>query len=433
MLYQSINKVRYLLNPVGSAGDVYPYLAVALELQQRGHSVVLVTNGSFRSVAKELSIPFIEAGQLVDWKAVGQDKKLRKPSSAWKESIGWAAINPMRETYRVLSDLIESSHQDNFRTSIVSPVWSFAARIAALKWKVPHANLIINPMLLRSCIQPPKIPMMYFPSWMPHWCRKIEYYFADKFVIDPILAPPLNEFLSELELPKASRIMHDWWFAQDLQLGLFYPSFVPTQSDWPRDVVHVGHTTWDPPGDVVATKAAIDFARNGSKPWLFVPGSIGAGSSTYFEVAKGVCEALGMRAIFLDRHQQFGSSESSPTHRQFSYVPLGELVGLCQGVVHCGGAGTLHHALKSGVPHIVWPRVNDQHDNAERIVRLGLGVRIGGKSLSQEELSHAMRSIISDQGFVTRCREFADQTRAFNSTELICDELENLVTAVCRA
>ena len=39
--------MRVLVVPVGSAGDVHPFVPVALELQARGHDGTVVTNGCF--------------------------------------------------------------------------------------------------------------------------------------------------------------------------------------------------------------------------------------------------------------------------------------------------------------------------------------------------------------------------------------------------
>ena len=51
-------------------------------------------------------------------------------------------------------------------------------------------------------------------------------------------------------------------------------------------------------------------------------------------------------------------------------IPFGRLFPRAAAVVHHGGIGTSAQALKAGVPQLVMPMAFDQHDNADRLVRL---------------------------------------------------------------
>ena len=45
--------MHYLVMPLGSAGDVHPFVGLALELKRRGHEVTLATNGYFADLATQ--------------------------------------------------------------------------------------------------------------------------------------------------------------------------------------------------------------------------------------------------------------------------------------------------------------------------------------------------------------------------------------------
>ncbi len=412
----------FLLNPMGTAGDVHPYLGMAVELQKRGHQVVLLTNEVFSDAAKRLCIPFVALGERVDWSKVADDKKVRNFWSAWKEAMGWAAINPMREAFAHFKRLNQPG-----KTCIVSPVWSFAARNAREALGINHVNCVINPIVMRSAIHSPRTPMMYLPDWMPRWFKRYEFWCADRFFIDPVLKPELNRFRKELALPPVNRIMHRWWFSDQLVLGLFDPWMVPAQSDWACSVETFGHPRWDPPGETASSKAAVEFANAGDPPVLFVPGSVGPGDSDFFVNATKVCQSMGLRAIFLDRNERFVPCQLPSSIRHFDYVRLCELTPLCKAIVHCGCAGTLNHAMAAGIPHVIWPRVNDQFDNAARLESLGVGKTLGCKKVTSEALAKALANVLADSKYSENAKLYAAKMAENRPLAKICDRLEHFM------
>ena len=50
--------MKFLLLPVGSAGDVYPYVAIGSELKKRGHDITVVTNPHFEALIKAAGLRF---------------------------------------------------------------------------------------------------------------------------------------------------------------------------------------------------------------------------------------------------------------------------------------------------------------------------------------------------------------------------------------
>ena len=48
--------------PVGSAGDVHPYISVARALQQRGHDVRVITNPYFEALTRTVGLEYVPIG-----------------------------------------------------------------------------------------------------------------------------------------------------------------------------------------------------------------------------------------------------------------------------------------------------------------------------------------------------------------------------------
>ena len=76
-------------------------------------------------------------------------------------------------------------------------------------------------------------------------------------------------------------------------------------------------------------------------------------------------------------------------------------------VVHHGGAGIAYRCLGEGVPSVVWPRDYDQFDNAARLERAGLAVRVR----TVEALPAAVGEALDDPRLADRCRAIARRLR----------------------
>ena len=68
--------MRILLIPVGSAGDVHPYVGVGLALQQRGHDVRVITSPYFSSLLDRVGLPLIPLGTVDDFRALFNNPSL---------------------------------------------------------------------------------------------------------------------------------------------------------------------------------------------------------------------------------------------------------------------------------------------------------------------------------------------------------------------
>lgn len=54
--------MRVILIPIGSAGDVFPFLGLGQRLAARGHEIVVITNGHFRGLVESLGFAYDELG-----------------------------------------------------------------------------------------------------------------------------------------------------------------------------------------------------------------------------------------------------------------------------------------------------------------------------------------------------------------------------------
>src|SRR5262245_7783241 len=65
--------MRVLLMPIGSSGDIYPYVRLGTELRNRGHQVTLAANEVFSSLANTADFGFVPLGSREDYERVVAD------------------------------------------------------------------------------------------------------------------------------------------------------------------------------------------------------------------------------------------------------------------------------------------------------------------------------------------------------------------------
>jgi len=88
-----------------------------------------------------------------------------------------------------------------------------------------------------------------------------------------------------------------------------------------------------------------------------------------------------------------------PYVRVVESVPLNALLPTCTAVVHQGGAGTMQHALRHGVPQLVLTQLFDQAANAFQLVAAGAGKTLPVAGLEASDLLAAGHALLDDPAY----------------------------------
>ena len=103
---------------------------------------------------------------------------------------------------------------------------------------------------------------------------------------------------------------------------------------------------------------------------------------------------------------------------QTSIIPLADLV-----ITH-GGNNTTTECLHFGKPMIVLPLFWDQHDNAQRVAELGLGVRLDSYRFTDEQLHGAISTLLNDEALKARLARSAARIQAADGLRAAADLIE---------
>ena len=406
-----------MLMGLGSSGDVNPLLGIGDALRERGHRVTLVSAPQFASAALSIGADFFGIGTAEEYKAIYADPDL------WHPRRGLGVFFPYAAG---LSDRIVSiaeEHHTPGDTVLVGTFQCFGARIAQEVLGLPLCTVLPNPILLQSVWDPGQSPIGNPPAWLGKGALRFMYWVANR-EISRHARPGVNAARSRRGLAPIRDIV-GWSRSPDRVLGLWPSALAAPQRDWPPQAKTTGFICFDGP-------AAVDWSPPGELPdrtdWLvFTPGTQMTHGAEFFALACDVAEDLGTPTLMVARDRSALPEELPPNVRHLAFAPFAWLFERASLVVHHGGIGTSGRALEAGCPQLIVPSGFDQFDNAERIVRLGVGEQIRRKYLTRSSLNATLRRLAGSDHVRERCGELRAELVRWDALGETCDEIERLL------
>jgi len=411
---------HFILTPVGSAGDVHPYIGIGRELRRRGHDVTLLTGEPFRAAAGRAGLRFVSGWPAEDYEATTRHPDLWHPVRGLRLVLS-AVADMLRQTYATLSQLYQPG-----RTILVGHTLSFATRTFEEKRGAPAATIHIAPGIIRSSYLGPAIGVGRNMASAPRWFRRAFWRLADRLVFDPMIVPALNAWRSELGLPPVNRVFDSWLHSPQRTIGIFPDWFGPPQPDWPPQVRLTGFPLFDEADDHPLDPQLEEFLAAGEPPIVFTPGTANRQAPAFFEAAVGAASTLGRRALLLTRFPEQLLDDLPATVKHVPYAPFSRTLPRCAALVHHGGAGTCAQGLAAGIPQLTMPMAFDQPDNAMRLHRLRVGTCLSPRKFTAKRVARALSSLLESRETASACRQYAERTRSVDAVALTCDLLEEL-------
>jgi rhamnosyltransferase subunit B len=410
--------MNFLLGPVGSAGDVHPYVAIGAALQARGHDVTIMTNPHFERLIRRLGLGFLPLG------TEGQYLEVTEHPDLWNQHRGVSVVaHAVGLAAPIMYRLIEE-HHSRTKTTLVAGGLAFGARIAHETLGIPLVTLHLQPSCFYSTYDSPVMhPWLAGINGWPRVVKRLVFRLTD-VAADRVMAPHANRLRAELNLPPVRHITSRWWHSPVRVIGLFPDWFAPPQPDWPPQAVLTGFPLYDERGATDIPAEAQRFIETGDPPIVFTAGSGNRQGRVFFQAAVDACRLLGRRGVLLTRFL-----EQVPSHglgrgvRHFAYVPLSHILPRSAALVHHGGIGTMAQGLAAGIPQLVMPMTFDQPDNARRLEGLGAGRRLAPAAFRGSAVARALDSLLGSQAVREQCRavasRFADTDAITRTCELI--------------
>jgi UDP:flavonoid glycosyltransferase YjiC (YdhE family) len=416
---------RVVLTTYGSFGDLHPYIAVALELQRRGHAVTLATHEYYRGKVEALGLSFHPL----------------RPDVHENPELGRRVMDLRGGPEYIVRELFMPALRDSYADTteatrgadlVVSHPLAFAVRLVAELRKIRWASALLAPLSFFSAYDPPVLPArgwvsalrplgptLYRPLFglmrrtVGGWCR------------------PVQQFRAELGLPPAPDPLFTGQHSPQLVLALYSSVLGAPQPDWPPNVCVTGFPFFDQDREADGQEELSRFLDAGPPPIVFTLGTSGVldAGRFYLESAEAA-KRLGRRAVLLVGRGTANRPQLLPDGvAAFDYAPFSELFPRAAAIVHQGGVGTTAQALRAGRPMFVVPFAHDQPDNADRVMRIGAARVLPRARYTAARAAAELRALLDEPRYAARAAEVSRQVRAEDGAVAAADALERLLAA----
>ena len=413
--------MHHLIVTIGSHGDTHPFVGIGRELRRRGHRVTLVANEIFAPLARSADLEFEMLGSAAEFREALKLKDMWHPAKGLKTVFENAILPLMRPTYDIIRDRYVPGE-----TVVTAHAIAFGARIAQETLGIPLATVHLAPAVFRSVHQPPVFGVAMWAQHLPKPLLGALWWFGDRFVADAVLKRPINALRAEFGLPPVSKIIDQWWLSPQRVIALFPPWYGQPQPDWPKQVKLTGFPLYDERGVEPLSAPLAEFLDAGPPPIAFTFGSAMTHASKLLHASADACHRLGRRGLLLTRFREQVPPTLPDGVRHFDYAPFSELLPQCAALVHHGGIGTTAQALAAGVPQLIVPFAHDQHDNAARVRRLGVGTELAPKKYRAKRVAKVLDALLCDRGLGARCKVVARKFEGSDVLRETCDLIEDV-------
>lgn len=381
---------RVAIATIGTAGDVRPYLALAIELKKQGHNVVLGTNSDFEGLVTSHGIEFHNLGtNIQNW----------LQESRFDTAISKMKLHHFPQLLRQGQELVERAARNAWVMSqgadgiVVNINTSFGIDIA----EALDIPVIMTAMQPLNPTREFPICAYEVPDLGPTF-NKLSYIAMN--IQQGYYDLPRDRVRKELMGlgPRKRGGLFKDSHGNNLPTLYNFSSIVsPRPRDWPQTAVVTGFWFLDSDKDWTPSPDLQRFLDSGPAPVYIGFGSMPFGADRNTQILRSALEQWGGRAIVSRGWGGINVDELPDTVFAVSEAPHDRLFPLCAAVVHHGGAGTTAAGLRAGKPTFTLPQAYDQRYWGRRVRALGCGpapVRL--RAVTPEILATALKELTTN-------------------------------------
>ncbi|WFE25215.1 glycosyltransferase [Solwaraspora sp. WMMD791] len=421
--------MKVLILTLGTRGDVQPFVALARELQDRGHHAVLAAPERFADLVTGHGVPFARV----------DDGPLRVVDSA--STVGEVAAGGVRAKFalmRRMRTMVTAVLDDCWQVASTGPGADadlivhngqiMAGHHIAERLGVPAVMALPTPVYVPTRQFP--WPGQQLPERLPTWLNRSTY--AGMTAVTVMFGRTVDRWRAGLGLPRR-RGRHDPLRRADGQaapvLHAVSQAVLPRPTDWPPTARVTGYWFMDAATD--ATRAVPEpvaaALERGDEPVVFVSFGSMAGPdpvATTQEVVRAL-RLAGVRGVLATGWGGLQEIPSTADVFATGDLPHDVVFSRVAAIVHHGGAGTTAAAIRAGRPQVICPFVADQPFWGRRMQQLGVApAPIDQRRLTASGLAAAIRQAVEDPAMIAAARRLGEQVRAEKGVVVAVDLLE---------
>jgi rhamnosyltransferase subunit B len=424
-------KKRVVFTTWGSFGDIHPFMALALELRERGYHSVIATSPLYREkveaegiafhpVRPDLPPPESETSAEIIHR---MSDRRGGPSYLFREML----VPHLRETY---ADTLAAVTAEGGADLLVSHQVPLIAPLVAEKTGIKWISSVLFPIAFTSAYDPPTPPQLpalrTLAATHPLVARAL--FGLGKWTTRSWVEP-IRRLRQELGLPPKGNPLFEGQHSPTLVLALFSKLLARIQPDFPPNTIITGFPFYDRKDEQPPPPELFRFLDAGGPPVLFTLGSSLVWiAQDFYRVSIEAAQKLERRALLL-----IGDKRNLPRTKlpegiaAFDYAPHSLVMPRAGVIVHQGGVGTTGQALRAGQPMLIVPFGQDQPDNASRCVRLGVGRTLSPSRFTVRRAVSELSELLDNPSYRERAAEVGQRVREENGTKQACDAIEQVL------
>ena len=423
--------MKIAITTVGTRGDLQPYIALGLGLQDAEHDVLIVSSKNEEAFVKNYGLNFfalnVDIQKLMDGDEVQEMSKGNTPLKF------------------ILGHLKSSKKLKQLMVDTQGEIWT-ACQFADI--------IIFHPgMPLGFYIAQEKKRMSVMANPFPVIATKD--YPAILFYTSPRLGGLFNKFTHKIfeklfwSLSKSAVV--EFWnksvktklnfsvspIRQQIESGMpvingYSNLFFHQPNDWQKNIHTTGNWFIEKEPNFVPPIELTNFIDNGAQPIYIGFGSMKdiMGFRTTLNIIKEALGIIKQRAVVGLGWSKLSYGENVPDNIfLIENIPHTWLFPKMKIVIHHGGAGTTATGLRSGKPTIIIPHNADQPAWGQRVFELGVGSRpIKKDRLTADKLVSAIR-FAQQAHIISNADKFGQELRKENGVINAVKIINEYITA----
>jgi UDP:flavonoid glycosyltransferase YjiC (YdhE family) len=406
--------MKVLVVATGSQGDVYPHIALAKRLMERGHTVLLDVPFQFAELAKSIGVPCMM--KQTDVKGFVAEGRLdNKNLFAWLSSL----------IQRQFDDLIPLMANYD---CLVAEVSEFAAPHIAEYSRKPLIRTAMSPFLPNKTDMPPVTPLMKPVLFL----TPNNLWNLINVGVNFLSVKILNKNRARLGMPP---FKDQGRYAPRHAFNLLMCSrhLCGFSNDFNWKYAMTGYCFNDYlPYDKALYQKFLDFMGQDKRPALFfTSGSLNIPKQESIgRWLLEICRKHNYKLVVGCSWWRTGDSLADRDSEKTLFVlngiiPHNLIMPKCAASIHHGGSGTTHSAARAGRPQMVLPIIADQPFWAERTRLAGVGPGIvWPKKLNQQKLEGLVVSLMENTAWKKAAAELGAGIQAENGLDAGIDIIE---------
>jgi zeaxanthin glucosyltransferase len=397
-------------------GHLNPFLALARELQRRGHRVTVFQMPDLASS--------VHAEQ-VDFVPIGADDH---PAGSLPQSLAelgrLSGLAALRFTVRAVAkttemicrdapQAVQDARVDMLLVDQTEPAGGSVAEHLGIPFVTLCNALALN---REQDVPPPFSPWSYRESVWARMRNRLGYAVSDR-ILAPVRAV-LADYRRRWKLPAHKG-------SEDSYSRLAQISQQPREFDFPRKLLPSCFHYVGPLRSPERNKVEFPWERLDGRPLIYASlGTLQNQKTNLYQCFVEACEGLDVQIVIAGRSPE--SLEPLPENViAVSYAPQLELLEKASLTMTHGGLNTVLDSLSYGVPMILVPLTYEQPAIAARVARIGAGEILPLSQVSPARLRTEIGKITGIEAYRVNARGMAASIRRAGGVVRAVDIIEN--------